>query len=327
MELNDLKIGFNNKDQVAFDTYFSYLDSISNSVIESVQEIDNFLDTFTKNRQFRKINSKKGIDINKISKILRNAWYTEFQLKNLALNNDFAGFSLHWAQVYSYYTCYLLIRAFILSQNQIVNPKHRNTLRYLSNEIKDRNKLFPSPWNLLCIGDPSNKIENIFLNKSNPFINNHQLSKKAKENPVDNFSKFLKTTREKEIDRKIREWKNDNGKKRVSAKIRMEIIDQTPATSIYDCLYRLRIRANYENADTFIFSEISDNTAMKFHESLQTIVWTSSLILETLIAKYLSSKRYELIIEQYKSNMKTKFNNENYMIPIKRWELFKERVK
>lgn len=315
---------FKDKEQVAFDTYFSYLKSISECAENSVEEIDSFLDEITAKKAFSKIQTKKNLDITKISKILRNAWYTEFQMNQLTLTTEFAGFSLHWAQVYTYYCCYLQIRAYLIGQKQEVNPKHRTTLKHFSQELDKRRDLFPSPWNLLCEGNPD---ENCFINKNSHFTNNHQLSYKAKENPIDNFAKFLKTTRKKELERKYNEWKKDNNKKRISAQQKNIIINNTPPTSIYDCLYRLRIRANYENADTFIFSSIADEDAEKFHKSLQNIVWISSLILETITAKYLSHKNYVKIIEKYNGTLNSKISVKDDLAPLNRYELFKERIK
>lgn len=315
---------FDDKEQVAFETYFSYLTSISSCVEESVEEIEIFLDQITNNRAFRKIQTKKDLDLNRISKILRNAWYTEFQMNQLSLSSEFAGFSLHWAQVYTYYSCYLQIRAYLISQKQEVNPKHRTTLRHFSQELDKRRDIFPSPWNLLCEKNPD---DNIFINKKTKFSNNHQLSNKAKDNPIDNFSKFLKTTRKKELERRCAEWKKEKDKKRIPPAEKKTIIENMPPTSIYDCLYRLRIRANYENADTFIFSTIPDKDAETFHKSLQNIVWINSLILETISAKYLSYKNYVQIIEKYKETMNEKIMEKDNLAPLHRFELFKERIK
>lgn len=220
---------------------------------------------------------------------------------------------MHWGQVYAYYCCYLQIRVYLISQNQNVNPKHRTTLRQFSEELKKRNQLFPSPWKILCDKDPE---KNIFINKKEPFKDIHQLSNQAKLNPIDNFAKFLKTTRKKEIERKCDEWKLDNKKKRTPKSIRQGLIDTTPPTSINDCLYRLRIRANYENADTFIFSTIPDEQSQQFHDSLKNIVWISSLILETISAKYISSKHYKQIIDQYEVMMRPKVKNMEDLAPI-----------
>lgn len=315
---------FDNKEQIAFETYFSYLKSISDSIVENVQEIETFLDEITNNKAFRKIQTKQDLDITKISKILRNSWYTEFQMNQLSLTSEFAGFSLHWAQVYTYYSCYLQIRAYLLSQNQDVNPKHKTTLQHFSQELKKRSKIFPNPWNLLCEKDPEN---NLFINKKTEFKNNHQLSNVAKENPIDNFSKFLRTTRKKELNRKYDEWKKDNNKRRIPPLEKQKIIENTPPTSIYDCLYRLRIRANYEDADTFIFSNIPDEDSETFHNSLKNIVWISSLILETITAKYLSYKNYIKIVENYEETMSTKNLKQNSLAPKMRFDLFKNRIK
>ena len=187
---------FENKEQIAFDTYHSYLSSISQSIESNVESIDDFFAQFTSNKSFRKIQTKKNVDIEKTSKLLRNAWYTEFQLKNLSITSDFAGFSLHWGQVYAYYACYLQIRAYLICQNQNVNPKHRTTLRHFSQELEKRRDLFPSPWNIMCRNNPD---DNDFINKKEPYRDSHQLSNIAKQNPIDNFAKFLKTTRQKEL--------------------------------------------------------------------------------------------------------------------------------
>lgn len=315
---------FDNKEQVAFDTYLSYLTGISKSIESSVEAIDDFLNEITQNKAFRKIQAKNDIDTDKISKLLRNAWYTEFQLNNLSITSDFAAFSLHWAQVYAYYSCYLQIRVYLISQNQNVNPKHRTTLRQFSEELKRRKQLFPSPWRILCDNDPE---KNSFVNKVEPFKDFHQLSNEAKSNPIDNFAKFLKTTRKKEIERKCKEWKEEKNKRRISPAARLEIIKSTPPTSIYDCLYRLRIRANYENADTFIFSTIPDKQSQDFHNSLKNIVWISSLILETISAKYISNKSYKPIIDKYENMMRSKIKTTEELAPITRYKLFEQRIK
>lgn len=315
---------FENKEQVAFDTYLSYLTGISNSIQSSIETNYVFLNEITESKAFQKIQTKKNIDIDKISKLLRNAWYTEFQLNNLSITPDFAGFSLHWGQVYAYYSCYLQIRVYLISQNKNVNPKHRTTLKQFSEELKTRKQLFPTPWKILCDDDPS---KNVFINKLESFKDHHQLSNEAKLNPIDNFAKFLKTTRKKEIDRKCKEWKDEHKKNRTPRQVREKFINTTPPTSIYDCLYRLRIRANYENADTFIFSNIPDEQSKQFHDSLKNIVWISSLILETISAKYISSKNYKLILDKYENTLKNKIQPKDNLDPMKRYNLFKEKIK
>jgi hypothetical protein len=89
----------------------------------------------------------------------------------------------------------------------------------------------------------------------------------------------------------------------------------------------LRIRANYENADTFIFSTIPDDKAMDFHKSLNNIVWISSLILETITAKYLSWKNYKPILEKYESMMKKKTKQNETLDPRARFDLFEGIIK
>lgn len=153
----------------------------------------------------------------------------------------------------------------------------------------------------------------------------HQLSNEAQNYPIDNFCKFLKTTRKKEIERRSNEWKFENNKKSITKKDKENLIKKIPPTSIYDCLYRLRTRANYENADTFIFSNISDHEVKKFHKSLQQIVWMSAFFLETISAKYISHKNYFPIIESYKNMMQTKTSID--LPPFDRYNYFKERIK
>lgn len=91
-----------NDDQKAFETYSSYLNGISKCCKIDMESLNKLLENICSSRSFKSIQCKKDINIEKVSKLLRNAWYTEFQLKNLSTNSEFSSFSLHWAQVYAY---------------------------------------------------------------------------------------------------------------------------------------------------------------------------------------------------------------------------------
>jgi hypothetical protein len=87
----------------------------------------------------------------------------------------------------------------------------------------------------------------------------------------------------------------------------------------------MRIRSNYENADTFIIDTISIEDAFEYHKSLQNIVYGSLLVFELLISKYLSKNVYKKIIESFNKEILSKNKNQNTEA-FERWETFKIKL-
>lgn len=104
-------------------------------------------------------------------------------------------------------------------------------------------------------------------------------------------------------------------------KKRNEIIQNLHPTSIFDILYRLRIRFNYQDTEIFLKApqDIKQENFTKFNNNLLTILDQSAQVLELLTARYLGKKTFESIVKEQEKVTK---NIEKKPF-AKRWELNK----
>jgi hypothetical protein len=166
-----------------------------------------------------------------------------------------------------------------------VGKHHATTLRAIGGEIKSRPALFPYPWKLLCVGAGGAQCS--YLNCP-PDITIDRVSSLRVDAPVwDSIGMLLRTTRDRQIERAAEEWKRKQRKKRISGSTKCALAANLPPTSVFDAMYRLRIRSNYEDADAFLMTLSSQGEALAFSKAVRRLCWYSMLVLETIIAKYI----------------------------------------
>jgi hypothetical protein len=305
-----------------FRTYLNYLLSLDKFIPEDSNLI---IKKVIKSRSFNRIQGGRDIDIGKIGKLLRNAWCTEIQLSISSKHSEFLDFSNHWAPVQVYYACFLLLRAFFYSSNQEIKPLHSSTLHSISNEIKIRSNLFPYPWKVLCSGNPDCKKVN--YENLPPGLRIAQISPLSNYNKVsfwDSFCMFLRTTRIRQLKQLFNEWKNKKNKKRISPKAKIHYIESLPPTSVFNCLYRLRLRSNYSDADSFLLSLHGTESAFLFNKSLKKLCWSTLLLLELLICKYISKQAFHRIVTDFRNNYR-KICIDNNLIDL-RWKIISSHL-
>ena len=150
--INDDLNSISKDEEIRFQTYFTYAKSISNYVVNKIELVDDFMNEIVNNKSFTKITKKKDVDVPKVAKLLRNSWFTELQLKNLSAIKEYSDISLHWAQIYTYYSTFLSIRAYFEAMSSNVSPKHTQTLKSIAEEIKKRHNLSgQSPLKIILV--------------------------------------------------------------------------------------------------------------------------------------------------------------------------------
>src|SRR6188472_478658 len=82
------------------------------------------------------------------------------------------------------------------------------------------------------------------------------------------FGTWLRSTRRARLLRREEDWKRKEGKSRIPPKVRSMFAEKLAPTSFFDCLWRMRIRANYGSVDPFITSYIPESDHRIFHWSL-----------------------------------------------------------
>lgn len=124
------------------------------------------------------------------------------------------------------------------------------------------------------------------------------------------IASFLKSTRKKNAESKRDKLKEKKDSKFLNAKgaFRLnfskkhwDLIYQTiPETTILNIIYRLRIKANYHDIETFINADIDFKI---FHKCLSTIISYLNYIHEAYICKVIGLTEYKRILDEFPSHL------------------------
>jgi len=254
--------------------------------------------------ELKRVQSKTITSPEKIRSLLLNSWNSELLLNlPLLFQEDFLKFSNHWSPVQSYYSIYLSLRALIVGKNISARGDHSTTLNVVSSNFIQGEKLIPFPWNLLLDCDTYCGLKgNQNINQINPLENPFHFRNNL--NKLQDFMcLFIKTTRERIIKEKCQEWKEKNPiknkpRKRLSPGVKESLSKATRATSLFDCLYRLRIRSNYHDVDIFILGSSAPETRLYF-QAICNITDKTLFILEKYLWDYLGKHTMGNIVNDY----------------------------
>jgi hypothetical protein len=235
---------------------------------------------------FQKLPAPPRLDKNGLAKVLRHSWFTELAMIEAGKRPTSLFYTNPWCMVQSYYAVYLAARAYFLATGRTVNSSHATTQRTLSVDLLQCKHRFPLPWCSVLTGDPAatplllaNSPSIASLSLHNPLVSPY------KTDPWQHYGLFLKTTRDRQLDKLISNWKKDHQKKKISRAERRAVLGRLRATTFLDGLYRMRIRSNYQDIDSFAFGDATVEAGLELHQALCHIVHTSLLVFETLIAK------------------------------------------
>lgn len=245
-------------------------------------------------------------------KLIWNSWSTEYAF-NLASNTDnldFYKFALHWHFPQAYYSIYLAMTAFHETQG-IANDNHEKSIKIFGNSIKDGH--YPNAISFYCKG-LYNDFNYQGLNLFNGFPKDFNPLTKiySHRDSQIQIANFLKSTREKNAEnKKIRgevshakdpRFQNNKGEltKRFTKKHWDIIYSSIPETTILNIMYRLRIKANYHDIETFINADIDFKN---FHKFLGNIVYYLNFIHESYLHKCIGNENYIKILNGFKGHI------------------------
>lgn len=296
-----------------FLTYYNYLCSLQR-LIDLHSSEENIVSKIIQSDTYHKIQTRKHIDFSRVAEFLRNSWFTEEQIHISVLGNN-SPFSNHWMPIQMYYSAYLQIRALAMVKNPSASSDHRNTMKFIANYIGSNSDAFAFPWCALCSGTNENPV---YKNFPYQFERNKisTLRRLGNEDLQNSLALFLKTTRKRVLDKIVDEYKEKNRIHRISMINRQTLLDGMGETSLFDCLYRLRIRSNYEDADSFIASISMSKEAAAMGNAIRTITSRSMFGLELLIMRHIGKNVYEEIVKNFNKSVKK-------CSAIERWNIIK----
>ncbi len=259
---------------------------------------------------WQRIQRAQTPDLDEIRRFLILGWTSEAQLQMPSTLGVGApiGFFNAWSPVHAYYAVYGILQAWFAA-NGIggLTDDHTAALKTISSMIRERNP-FPEPWGLLAVGCPM-RGDRLHLNVPSEHDCTGHVELLTIPNHADRPEEFwlrqgawLRSTRKARLVRREEQWKRDNGKERISPKARTAIANGLAPTSFFDCLWRMRIRANYGTADPFVTAYIPESEHRQFHAALTSCIDATAGLLELYVARKIGRDAYATIAGEFASN-------------------------
>lgn len=251
-----------------------------------------------------RLEKAKNLNHDELEKWLKNSWNTEnvlLQNKSI-IENTGQSFAMQWAFPQAYYSTFgsLLAHFKALGYTQ---ESHTAVLKNFS-LLVEQNK-FPESICFYCTGGKKN-FGYVNIVKPND-VASMDFDIGNIETIDNHICQFLKATREIKLDDKAPDLKFKNGKgqrrKKLSPEMWQQVSNALGHTTIMDLLYRKRIKANYQDIDTFSSSQFK---GIEVLTSLSEVVNRLNLINETYIAKAIGLDNYEAMLNRHLK----KVNNE-----------------
>jgi hypothetical protein len=264
----------------SFETYLSYLGNINSWLRELYGEriYPQLIATMGELPSVRGVQRRETANPSAdITRSLRIAWANELRLHIAAANGfDLLPAVLHGAAHDAYYAVYHGARAYFEASRQTVGDRHAAALAALSTAVHQQ-RLFPVPWSVWCLGGPG---------RSSMTIGGCPADAPAALAALSSLKKSLYTTRERQIAQKKEDVRLREGRSRVNATTAARMAAQLRATTVFDFMWRLRIRSDYRDAESFLEGISIIDSAVSYHRSISTITSATLATLELLVASY-----------------------------------------
>jgi len=296
--------------------YSNYLIALSR-LLNQEYPSDSLLTTTIANSQgFKQLSrATPSLDQNTLSKTLRHSWFTELLLWEKVKYPNLLPFAIPWSMVESYYTVYPTIRAYFLACGRTEVTAHEATLRTICSDVCNYKDRFPPPWNCVLYGDP-NTSPLFVTNVTQPILLNNPLISPYTGDPWQHYGLFLKTTRRRQIDRLIQKWKKDNHRKQIPKIERQRITQRWRPTTLFDTLYRIRSRSNYQDVDSFAFCNATTLGFTELQIAICEVVYKTMLVFEMSIARLISKRTFKTMVKDFAS---TNLGQSAKSTVLKRW--------
>ncbi len=273
-----------------------------------------FIKNDTNNTNLKKIayyNNLKlrnsDFDIVKCKKLLWNSWSTEIAFHLSIAEPEFYKFALHWHFPQAYYSIYLSMTAFHETQGN-ANDNHEKSIKSFGNQVK--NGHYPKAISYYATGG-YNEFKFFGLSR----MNKKDFSSISKINSIADaetqIASFLNSTRIQNAENKRKRgqiefsknpvFQNKKGQliKRFTKKHWDLIYNKIPITTLLNLIYRLRIKANYHDIETFMNADLDFR---KFHLKIGNIMNYMNFIHEAYFCKVVGIKKYEQIVKSFAEN-------------------------
>jgi uncharacterized protein (UPF0332 family) len=246
------------------------------------------------------LKGKAGCDKQDVARWLHNGWSTErlLWMNYDQLEGDALTQAVHWAFPQAYYSTYACLQAFLTATCSPIE-NHRSTVKDFGNNIEKEK--YPDSVSFMAFGERYN-IK--YKNTENYHPSSSIFMRLENEKEIHSvICSFLKSTRKKHLEKQRENMdftKRDGSKKvNLSKEERCGVSESLGNTTIMSLLWRMRIRANYDDISTFLSDEIESSRVLL---SLYHLSCIMNFIHECFISAVMGINWVESSIKNYPSN-------------------------
>lgn len=247
-------------------------------------------------------------DIERCKKLFWNSWSTENAFHLAISDPEFYKFALHWHFPQAYYSIYLSMTAFHETQG-IANDNHEKSIKLFGNSIKDGH--YPKSISYYANGGYNNfSFHGLNVNGCKDFNSVSRINNL--EDAEMQIASFLKSTRKQNAENKRnrgakefsknKAFQNKDGElvKRFTKKHWDFIYNKIPETTLLNLIYRLRIKANYHDIETFINADLDFKA---FHEKIGKVISYLNFVHEAYFSKAVGIEVYEEVLKSFSGHV------------------------
>lgn len=286
--------------QLALRTYYVYIQSY----VESIENSGPLKQAQEQLPGFHKLNRVR-IYPNELQEPLLRGWFTLKAMESLPLDEhtELAMTANFWLPVQAYYAVHGVGLATLTAMGSDSPNDHRAFRSQVANQIVT--KLLPYPFNMAVSGDPFRpsintlQIEN-FKGNISEVISISNLSNPLYDKGELLVAKSLLTTRKhalQDLLKKARSKKVSPGRRRrnLPDHERQEIEKNLHPTTVFDFLYRIRVRSNYDDPEMYIYGQTDKDTAVLHYNNLVTMTKSLMACLEEIIQRKIGKENLEAL--------------------------------
>ncbi len=222
-----------------------------------------------------------------VEKAFRKSWGTLRRLDREVEDPDvFDEEANAWIPAQAYYAVYHAVLGYAAASGQHVPRDHASALKLAGKEVV--RGVLPAPWDSWCEGCPHTGNQRFGgLVPSGDSV--HVLSAPDPWSSDDRLAMFLKTTRHKELDRRFdqerqKKVKPGRSRRNLSTAEKERLAASMAPTTLFDVLWRMRKKANYDDADAFVLGAAGELDARRFGQALVIVTDATVAALEALAA-------------------------------------------
>lgn len=207
-----------------------------------------------------------------------------------------------WLPMQAYYAVFHGLLGCAVASGQPVPRDHAACLKLAGKEVV--RGLWPRPWDAWCDGCPQLGTCGFGgISASGQPV--HVLSNPDPWTSDDRLAMFLRTTRQKELERRFAQARlsgkplNGRSRRNLGRAEKERRAKAMAPTTLFDVLWRMRKKANYEDADTFVLGAAGERDARRLGEALVIVADATISALEATSAAYIGPEVLADFAEAY----------------------------